>query len=54
MKDNYNPNIHCDVVQCKHNAKDGIHCSLESITVSTHEANPSECKCTDCLSFDLR
>ena len=54
MKDKYNPNIHCDVVQCRHNASDGIHCSLESITVGTHEANPSESKCTDCMSFDLR
>ncbi|MDD6042519.1 MAG: DUF1540 domain-containing protein [Eubacteriaceae bacterium] len=54
MKKNYNPSILCDVVQCRHNANDGKHCSLDSITVSTHEANPSKTECTDCLSFSLR
>lgn len=29
-------------------------CALDSITVGTHEANPTQEQCTDCLSFEVR
>ncbi len=54
MNKKCNPNINCTVVQCQHIAGDGTHCSLDSITVGTHEANPTQCQCTDCMSFKLK
>lgn len=49
-----NPNIRCTVVQCENIAGDGQHCSLDAITVDTHEANPTQCQCTDCMSFRVK
>lgn len=54
MTKNSNPNIHCTVTQCHHNAGDGMHCSLNEITVGTHEENPTKCQCTDCMSFRIK
>ena len=45
-----NESIRCSVVQCKNHC-DKDYCALESITVGTHEANPTVCQCTDCESF---
>ena len=44
--------IRCTVNQCRYHEKAQNLCSLESITVGTHEANPKEEQCTDCLSFE--
>ena len=33
---------------------DAAVCALDSITVGTHEANPTQEQCTDCLSFEVR
>ncbi len=44
--------IRCTVDQCMHHAKTENFCALDSITVGTHEANPSMDQCTDCLSFE--
>lgn len=49
-----NQMINCTVTPCKHIASDGMHCSLDSITVGTHEANPTKSECTDCMSFRLK
>lgn len=46
--------IHCDVTSCKHNAQSEKYCTLESISVGTHESNPTVCECTDCRSFSVR
>lgn len=54
MTNDSNPNINCTVVQCQHIANDGNHCSLKAITVGTHEANPTQNQCTDCMSFKLK
>ena len=43
--------IRCSVVQCKNHCDTKDYCALESITVGTHEANPTVCQCTDCESF---
>lgn len=45
--------IACTVQQCAHHCGDADYCSLERIQVGTHEANPTEVKCTDCESFAL-
>ncbi|MBE6563404.1 MAG: DUF1540 domain-containing protein [Ruminococcaceae bacterium] len=43
--------IACTVTQCTHHCGDANYCALEKIQVGTHEANPTEVKCTDCESF---
>lgn len=52
--DNNNQVIRCTVGQCKHHEQTKNLCSLDTITVGTHESNPTEEKCTDCLSFELK
>ncbi|MBS5651911.1 DUF1540 domain-containing protein [bacterium 210917-DFI.7.65] len=48
-----NKAIKCSVTQCAHHCKSDNYCALNSIQVGTHEANPTEVKCTDCESFTL-
>ena len=43
--------IKCTVQQCSHHCPDQNYCSLDSITVGTHEYNPTQDQCTDCKSF---
>ncbi|RPF47961.1 uncharacterized protein DUF1540 [Hydrogenoanaerobacterium saccharovorans] len=49
----YQPNecIKCTVQQCTYHCKDKNYCSLDCITVGTHESNPTMEQCTDCESF---
>jgi hypothetical protein len=44
--------IRCTVDQCRYHEKSQNLCSLEAITVGTHEMNPQKEQCTDCLSFE--
>ena len=46
-----NKSIKCSVQQCEHHCKNADYCSLDEIKVVTHEANPTETRCTDCNSF---
>lgn len=46
--------IACTVQQCKHHCEDANYCSLDSILVGTHEANPTMDQCTDCKSFSKK
>lgn len=50
---NINKSIKCTVQQCKYHCDSKDYCSLDCITVGTHEMNPTESKCTDCKSFEL-
>ncbi len=49
-----NQSIKCTVNNCAHHCQDQNYCGLTSITVGTHETNPTEIKCTDCQSFELK
>lgn len=49
-----NKNIECSVTQCKYHCGSENYCSLSSIKVGTHEANPTMSECTDCTSFKLK
>ncbi len=49
-----NDHIRCSVTQCKHNMGTENYCSLNCITVGTHEQNPTVPECTDCFSFVKR
>ncbi|MBE5780214.1 MAG: DUF1540 domain-containing protein [Clostridiales bacterium] len=49
-----NKSIGCTVQQCAHHCQSENFCSLDRITVGTHEANPKGIQCTDCESFRVR
>lgn len=49
-----NPAIKCTINNCEHHCCCEDYCSLDSILVGTHEANPTEDQCTDCKSFKLK
>ncbi|WP_312649005.1 DUF1540 domain-containing protein [Aminipila sp.] len=49
-----NESIKCTVEQCRHHANSQNYCSLNSITVGTHEKNPTQDQCTDCKSFEVK
>jgi hypothetical protein len=51
---NKNSSIKCSVSQCQHNMVTENYCSLNCISVGTHEANPTVPECTDCNSFVKR
>ncbi|MBO4877218.1 MAG: DUF1540 domain-containing protein [Ruminococcus sp.] len=46
--------IKCSVSQCLHNLVTEDYCSLSSISVGTHESDPTVPECTDCNSFVKR
>lgn len=48
-----NESIKCTVVECKNHCKSKDYCSLDCITVGSHESNPTMNECTDCKSFEL-
>ena len=45
-----NKSIECTVHQCAHHCESENYCSLDRIMVGTHEANPTQDQCTDCMS----
>lgn len=46
--------IKCTVRNCKNHCVNEDYCALSTITVGTHECNPSMDQCTDCLSFEKK
>lgn len=51
MNEQANKSIACTVSQCTHHCAMEDYCSLNKIQVGTHECDPTEEQCTDCLSF---
>ncbi len=49
-----NESIKCTVQQCANHCQSKNYCSLQCITVGTHETNPTVVQCTDCESFVLK
>ena len=49
-----NQSIKCTVQQCVNHCENENYCSLDCITVGTHELNPTVDQCTDCKSFELK
>ena len=43
--------IQCTVALCDDPGTTENYCSLDRIQVGTHEANPTQDQCTDCMSF---
>lgn len=54
MSGQKNEHIACTVNTCAHHADHENYCTLNSIKVGTHEANPTKIECTDCESFDMK
>ncbi len=48
---NANKCIECTVKQCANHAQTSNYCALDKIMVGTHESNPTQDQCTDCMSF---
>lgn len=46
-----NKSIKCTVGTCQNHCDSADYCSLDCITVGTHECDPTVDQCTDCLSF---
>ena len=46
--------IACTVKNCKNHHQSRDYCSLDKITVGTHESDPTVPPCTDCQSFVAR
>lgn len=49
-----NQSIRCTVNQCAHHCESQNYCSLDTISVGTHETNPTVSQCTDCESFTVK
>lgn len=49
-----NQSIKCTVHKCNYHHGQQNYCTLDSITVGTHESNPTQEECTDCLSFEMK
>ncbi len=46
--------IGCTVTQCAYHCKDENYCTLNKVSIGTHEANPTAKQCVDCESFMLK
>ena len=49
-----NEGVKCSVSNCRHHAGSQNYCSLNCVSIGTHECNPTMDQCTDCLSFTLK
>ncbi len=45
--------IGCTVQQCAHHAGKDNFCTLDKVSIGTHEKDPTEPQCVDCESFRL-
>ncbi len=54
MQNTPNKSIHCTVTSCENHCQSVDYCALSEIKVGTHEKNPTQDQCTDCLSFSLK
>ncbi len=46
-----NNSIKCTVGECKYNYQDENYCTLNCVSIGTHEPHPSMPECVDCKSF---
>lgn len=51
---NANRSIECTINTCRNHCSGENYCSLNKITIGTHEANPTVVQCTDCMSFQIK
>ena len=46
--------IRCTVESCKYHNNERDYCSLDTISVGTHESYPTDTECVDCESFEAK
>ena len=54
MNMNANHSIKCSVDECQYHCGAENYCSLDCVSIGTHEANPTLKQCVDCESFMLK
>jgi hypothetical protein len=54
MNGQKNCSIQCTIKECAHNMQSENYCTLDVISVGTHEPNPTKAECTDCKSFVMK
>ena len=52
--DKENKCIRCSVSQCKYHCNTSNYCTLDTVSIGTHEANPTMPECVDCNSFETK
>ena len=52
--DRANKSIACTVTQCAYHCVGENYCSLDKVQIASHETNPTQDKCVDCKSFQLK
>lgn len=48
-KPNYS--IECTVNECRYHCGSCDHCTLDKVSIGSHEAHPEDPQCVDCKSF---
>ena len=51
---NANRTIECTINTCANHCSSENYCTLNKISIGTHEANPTMAQCTDCMSFQKK
>lgn len=51
---NKNESIHCSVTNCRYHCGKANYCSLNTVSIGSHEANPTQPECVDCNSFEQK
>ncbi len=51
LNSNKNASIKCSIKDCTNHCQSENYCSLDVISVASHESCPSAPECTDCMSF---
>lgn len=46
-----NSSIGCSVHQCTNHDASVNYCTLSTVSIGTHESNPTVTQCVDCMSF---
>ncbi len=54
MNKHPNHSIKCTVTSCANHAKNENYCVLDTVSIGTHETNPTVSQCVDCESFILK
>ena len=49
-----NKSIMCSVDQCKFHCASENFCTLNTVSIGTHESNPTVVQCVDCESFKVK
>lgn len=49
-----NHSIKCTVDQCQYHCGTENYCTLNTVDIGTHEANPTKTECVDCESFKCK